>query len=251
MGLDAGDPFGTGKPGLWVTNYENELHGLYRNVSVGDRTHFLFATPASGIAALGQKFVGWGTGFADFDHDGWEDLFIANGHAVRYPTGTTRRQRAVLMLNRGGKFTDISGQCGDYFGEQHLSRGVVLADLDNDGRIDVVVCYMNEPVTLLRNVTPAGNHWVGFELAGAAHADVVGARVTIDAGGRKQTRFAKGGGSYASSPDRRLVFGLGKEEKVDGITVFWPDGTVQEWKNLGIDRYHVLVQGKQEPGRNK
>src|SRR5579883_818194 len=166
MGVDASDPFGSGKPCLWVTNYENELHALYRNVSTRDRAHFLFATPASGIAAIGQKFVGWGTGFADFDLDGWEDLFIANGHAIRYPTGTTRRQRPVLMRNRGGKFTDVSGQGGDYFGQQHLSRGVVLADLDNDGRVDVVVCHMNEPVTLLRNVAPGGNHWLGVELAG-------------------------------------------------------------------------------------
>src|SRR5581483_439332 len=97
----------------------------------------------------------------DFDRDGWEDLFIANGHAIRYPTGTTRRQRAVLMRNQRGRFTDISKQGGDYFTQQHLSRGVALVDLDNDGRVDAVISHMNEPVTVLRNVSPAENHWVG------------------------------------------------------------------------------------------
>jgi hypothetical protein len=251
MGVDAGDPDGTGKPSLWVTNYENELHALYRNKSERDRLFFLFVTPSTGIAALGQKFVGWGTGFADFDRDGWEDLFIANGHAIRFPTGTTRRQRAVLMRNQGGRFTDISKQGGDYFQQQHLSRGVVLADLGNDGRVDVVVSHVNERVTVLRNVAPAGNHWVGVELVGAGHADVVGAKVTVEAGGRTQTRFAKGGGSYASSPDRRHLFGLGPADRVARLAVVWPDGSRQEWTDVPIDRYHVVVQGEpalRQPG---
>ncbi len=255
MGVDAGDPDGTGKPSLWVTNYENELHALYRNRSDGDRLFFLFVTPSTGIAALGQKFVGWGTGFADFDRDGWEDLFIANGHAIRYPTGTTRRQRAVLMRNQRGRFTDISKQGGDYFTQQHLSRGVALVDLDNDGRVDAVISHMNEPVTVLRNVSPAENHWVGVELVGAKNADVVGAKVTVEAGGRTQTRFAKGGGSYASSPDRRHLFGLGTADRVTKLTVVWPDGTRQEWADVSIDCYHVAVQGEpklRQPGnRNR
>jgi hypothetical protein len=124
---------------------------------------------------------------------------------------------------------------------------MVLADLDNDGKVDVVVSHMNDPVAVLKNVAPDGNHWLGVELAGKGHADVVGARVVLEAGGRKQTRFAKGGGSYASSPDRRLVFGLGEAKQVEKLTVFWPDGTRQEWTGLPIDRYHVLTQGEKEP----
>ena len=103
---------------------------------------------------------------------------------------------------------------------------------------------MNDPVAVLRNSAPGGNHWLGVELAGKDHADLVGARVVLEAGGRKQTRFAKGGGSYASSPDRRLVFGLGAADKVDKVTVHWPDGTKQVWAGLGTDRYHVLAQGE-------
>ena len=245
MGLDVADPEGTGKPAIWVTNYENESHALYRNVSAGDRVHFVFATPASGIGAIGQKFVGWGTGFADFDRDGWEDLFIANGHAIRFPTGTTRQQRPVLMRNRGGKFTDISKRGGGYFGVQHLSRGAVIADLDNDGRLDIVVSHINQPVTVLRNVSVDENHWVGVKLAHPDHADLVGARVMLESGGRTQTRFAKGGCSYASSPDRRFVFGLGNEVKPAKLTVVWPDGLRQEWAEVPHDRYHSATRGKE------
>jgi hypothetical protein len=246
MGVDAGDPDGKGLPWLWVTNYENELHALYRNLSNKDRICFVFYTPASGIAAIGQKFVGWGTGFLDIDHHGWEDLFIANGHAIRHPTGTTRRQLPVLLRNRDGKYKDITPRGGPYFKQPHLARGVALGDLDNDGRVDLVVSHMNEPVTVLRNVAPKDHHWLGVQLAGKDHADIVGARVVLEAGGRQQTRFARGGGSYASSSDRRLVFGLGQTERIDKLSVIWPDGQQQEWTGLPLDRYHVLVQGETE-----
>jgi hypothetical protein len=245
MGLDIADPEGTGKPAIWVTNYENEFHALYRNVSTRDRVHFVFATPSSGIGAIGQKFVGWGTGFGDFDRDGWEDLFIANGHAIRFPTGASRHQRPVLMHNRGsGKFVDHSKRGGEYFQKQHLSRGAVLADLDNDGRLDLVVVHTNDPVAVLRNVSADENHWVGIELAGRDHSDTVGARVILEIGGRTQTRFSKGGGSYASSSDRRFVFGLGKETKGAKLSVVWPDGSRQEWTDVLVDRYHVATQGR-------
>jgi enediyne biosynthesis protein E4 len=223
------------------------MHALYRNMFKSDRALFLFATPAAGIAAIGQKYVGWGTGFIDVDHHGWEDLFIANGHAIRYPTGTTRSQKPVLLRNQEGRFKDITVRGGPYFQKPHLSRGVALGDLDNDGKVDAVISHLNEPVTILRNVSPAGNNWVGVQLVGKDHADVVGARVIVEAGGRKQTRFAKGGGSYASSPDRRLVFGLAKTEKIDRISVFWPNGQTQEWSSLPINRYHLITQGDREP----
>lgn len=248
MGVDAGDPEGTGKPALWVTNYENEYHALYRNNSAGDAVKFLFATQGSGIGVIGQKFVGWGTGFNDFDLDGWEDIFIANGHAIRYPSKADRLQKPVLFLNRGsGKFTDITVRGGPYCQQPHLSRGAAFADFDNDGRIDVAICNTNDKVALLHNTLPTGdNTWVGIDLVGEGYRDVVGARVMVEAGGRTQTRFAKGGGSYASTPDRRFVVGLGDKGKVTKLTVVWPDGSKQEWADVPANKYHVIEQGKKE-----
>ncbi len=243
MGVDAGDYDGSGKPSLWVTNFEGELHGLYRNVSRPGLLFFRFHTTAAGIAAIGQSYVGWGTGFIDFDLDGWEDLFVSNGHALIYPKGegVTRRQKPVLLLNQGnGKFLPATRRLGPYGDTDHMGRGVGFVDLDNDGRVDVVISHVNEPVTVLRNIAAPEHHWLGVQLAGAGHADVVGAKVVLEAGGRKQARFAKGGGSFASSSDRRLVFGLGKTDKIDRLTVTWPDGKQQEWTGLGTDRYHVL-----------
>jgi hypothetical protein len=247
MGVDAGDYDGSGKPSLWVSNFENELHALYRNISRPGHLFFRFHSSAAGIAVLGKKYVGWGTGFIDFDLDGWEDIFLSNGHVLMHPSGegVTRRQKPILLLNRGnGKFLPATKRLGRYGQADHMGRGVAFVDLDNDGRVDVVISHVNEPVTILKNVAAPEHHWLGIQLVGAGHADVVGAKVVLEAGGRKQTRFAKGGGSYASSSDRRMVFGLGKSDRIEKLTVTWPDRARQEWTGLAIDRYHVLDQAR-------
>jgi hypothetical protein len=120
---------------------------------------------------------------------------------------------------------------------------VALGDLNNDGRTDLVISHLNEPVVLLRNEAPTSNHWLGVELVGREHRDVVGARLTLEAGGRRLTRFAQGGGSYLSSSDRRHVFGLGAADRVGRLTVVWPGGKEEYWEGLPIDRYSRLAEG--------
>ncbi len=257
MGLGASDFNGSGKPSIWVANYENELHALYRNDCTPnpadrckDRIVFTFYTPAAGLAVFGRQTVGWGTGFIDIDHRGWEDIFLITGHATRVPKTTPRAQYPILARNEGGKFKDITKQGGSYFGSKHVGRGAVQADFDNDGRVDIAVIHTNEPVAILRNEADTqGRHWLGVELIGKDHRDVVGAKIVLESGGRKQTRFAQGGGSYASSSDRRHVFGLGTTDRIDKLTVTWANGKEQSFAGLNVDRYYRLSEGgdKAEP----
>jgi enediyne biosynthesis protein E4 len=244
MGVWAADYDRCGRPSIFVANYENEMHALYHNECKDGRVLFQFATQRSGIAALGQNYVGFGTVFLDVDNDGWEDLFISNGHAIRFPTGkATRAQKPVLLRNKGnGKF-EKWGDGGDYFTSDHLGRCVLVGDLDNDGRPDLVLIHLNEPVAILRNTAGKGNHWLGVELAGRKNRDVIGARVTVEVGGQKQNWFTQGGGSYLSACDPRHIFGLGSNAKIDSVTVKWPDGKEQVWESLPVDRYWRLVEG--------
>jgi hypothetical protein len=240
MGVAAADYDDSGRASLWVTNYENEMHGLYRNVG---NDFFLFSTQVSGIAAIGKIYVGFGTAFLDVDLDGREDLVVANGHVIRH--SPRRLQRPVLLRNEGGgRFADITDRGGPYFRASHIGRGLAAGDLDNDGRPDLVISHVNSPVVLLRNEARSGHHWLGVELVGRDHRDVVGAKLVLEAGGRRQTRFATGGGSYLSSGDGRHLFGLGKAAKIDRLTVVWPSGRTEQWdgSRLTVDRYHRLEE---------
>jgi hypothetical protein len=257
MGVAASDFNSTGRPSIWVANYENELHALYRNDCepdlkdrMKDRIVFTFSTQPAGLAVFGRMTVGWGTGFFDIDHHGAEDLFLVTGHAIRVPVNTPRAQLPILARNEGGKFKNIVKQGGSYFRSPHVARGAVQADFDNDGRVDLAVIHTNEPVAILRNEADTkGRHWLGVQLAGKDHRDVVGAKVVLETGGRKQTRFAQGGGSYASSSDCRQVFGLGTADRIDKLTVIWANGKEQPFSGLKPDRYYRLTEGsdKAEP----
>jgi enediyne biosynthesis protein E4 len=245
MGLAVADYDDCGRPSLWVTNYEREMQGLYHNDCHDEQIFFHFSSPAAGMAALGQSYVGWGTGFLDLDHDGREHLAFVNGHPNFYPrAGATRSQRPVLLRNLGqGHFQPITAQGGPYFQEDHNGRGVAFGDLDNDGRTHLVISHLNGPVVLLRNEAPTTNHWLGIALAGRKNRDVVGARLTLEASGRRLSRFAQGGGSYLSSGDRRHVFGLGSADRVGRLTVHWPGGQEEHWDGLAVDRYWRLEEG--------
>lgn len=250
MGLDAADMDGSGEPTLWVTNFEDELHGLYRMVGQGKRKTYLYSTEASGIAAIGQIYVGWGTGFLDLENDGWQDLVITNGHVYRHPQRGNLAQKPVLLHNRGrGRFTAITDEGGAYFRTVHRGRGLAIGDLDNDGRPDLVISHVNEPAAVLRNVAPQKYHWLGVQLVGQDGRPVAGTRLTLQTGDKRQRHFARGGGSYASHRDERILMGLGTAAASGTLTVEWTSGEprIETWDNLPIDRYHMLIQGQGKP----
>jgi hypothetical protein len=253
MGVDAADYNGAGTLSLFVTNYQHEVHALYRNRGKGQ---FLFASRSAGIAALESVYVGFGTGFLDFDLDGHEDIFISNGHVVHHPPPPVEVKQLPLLLRNDRRpadkphevaFDNVSARAGPYFQLPHLGRGAALGDLDNDGRMDIILNPMNEPAVLLRNQHHSGHHWLGVQLVGRPCRDAVGARLELDVGGRTLLRTIKGGGSYLSSGDRRLIFGLGRRDKIGRLTVRWPSGRTESWEGLSVDRYWKLREG--EKGR--
>jgi hypothetical protein len=258
MGVATADYNGTGLFSLFVTNFQNEIHGLYRNDGSGG---FIFASQQAGIARIGPYYIGWGTSFIDYDRDGAEDIFIANGHVMHHPPPGPNdtqllTQNCVLLRNlyhpgmdpAKVQFEEV--KAGPFFKEKYRARGVAFGDLDNDGRVDAVISCVNEPVVVLQNVLDNGNHWLGIELVGKKYRDAVAARLELQVGGRTLVRTVLGGGSYASASDRRVVFGLGQDQAVGQLKVYWPSGHIDTWDRLPTDRYWKLceeVPTPQEP----
>jgi hypothetical protein len=254
MGVDVGDYDGSGRPSLWVTNFQFDIHNLYRNLG---RELFHDQSRAAGIVALGQQFVAFGTSFVDVDNDGWEDLVIVNGHVLYHPTpGSTLKQRPVLLRNTAFQgrrfFRDASSQGGTFFQTPLVSRGLAVGDLDNDGWPDLVVSNVNTPLTILRNEGIGTARSLGVRLIGKDHRDVIGSTISLEQhDGRVLTRFAKGGGSYLSAIDPRILFGLGTSAGVQRITVKWSWGKSQtwEWEDHEPHGYWELHEGQPDPKR--
>jgi hypothetical protein len=246
MGIAWGDLTHDGRIDLYNTTFSDDYKPLYRND--GD-TNFTDISYQMGIAEPTVPFLGWGAGFLDYDNDGWLDLFEANGHV--YPQvdqqnwGTSWKQRPLLFHNVQGKLELVPPVEGTGLAEVTAGRGVAFGDLFNDGRIDVVINNLDGTPSLLRNVIANKNHWIELRLVGGPKSprDAIGATVYVTANGFRQRGDVVSGGSFASSSDPRLHFGLGVAAKVDAVEVHWPNGQVEPIKLPGVDAIYTVVQG--------
>lgn len=246
MGAAAGDYDADGFLDILKTNFSDDTSNLYRNNGDGTFNDSIFD------ARLGHnvRFLGWGCGFSDFDNDGWKDIFIANGHV--YPELESHgldapyRERNLLYRNRGnGTFEDISSGVGPDLQALRSSRGVAFGDLDNDGRIDVVINNQNDPLTLLINRTPQRNNALMLKLIGTkSNRAGIGARVTVFANGHSQIDEVRSGGSYISQSDLRLHFGLGRASGAEWIEVRWPSGALTRLRDVPANQTIVAMEGK-------
>jgi hypothetical protein len=247
MGIAVGDYAHNGLLDLYNTTFSDDYKPLYRNDGDGNFTDISYQM---GIAEPTIPFLGWGTAFFDYDNDGWLDLFVVNGHV--YPQveqlnwGTTWQQRPMLFHNVEGKLELVPPVEGTGLAKLAVSRGLAFGDLFNDGKIDAVVNNLDGTPSLFRNVFAAKNHWIGLKLVGGPKSprDAVGTTVYVTANGFKQRSDVISGGSFASSPDQRLHFGLGAATKIDKIEVRWPSGAVEQVTLPGIDAIYTVAEGK-------
>lgn len=248
MGADVGDYDGDGLPDLFVTNFSDDYYTLYHHEA---DNRFIDVSTRSGIGTATWNYLGWGTGFLDYDNDGLLDIFCSNGHIYPevdgYKFGTRYRQRNQLLRNLGsGKFRDLGREAGTGLLVEKSSRGSACSDFDNDGDVDILIVNINDAPTLLENRGGNRKHWIGFLAEGkTSNRSALGARVRVRAGSRLWIAEVRSGGSYISQNDRRVHFGLGNAANVDSVEIRWPDGTVEELGGLASDRYYLLRPGEQ------
>lgn len=248
MGIGVGDYNRDGKIDFYITNFSDDYNTLYHN---DGEASFTDISAKAGLVNVTIPFLGWGTAFLDYDNDGWLDLFVANGHV--YPEvdktdwGTTYSQRPLLLRNLdGSKFQEVPPATGSGLAVLKSARGAAFGDIFNSGHIDVVMNNMDSTPTLLKNVVDNGNHWITFKLIGGEKSprDAIGAKVFLTAGGARQRADVFSGGSYASSSDQRLHFGLGRATKIDKVEIHWPSGTKEEIAPPQVDKIYTVVEGK-------
>jgi len=249
MGIAAGDYLNNGHLDIVDTVFSDDYNILFQNDGHGD---FMDASYSSGIAESSIPFVGFGDGFLDYDNDGWLDLFIANGNVYpqvdQHPEwGQSYAQRPLLYHNlKNGKFALVPAVEGTGLAVVSVGRGAAFGDLFNNGKIDVVINNLDGPPLLLRNVNPDHNHWVEMKLIGGPKSprDAVGATVYLTAGGIRRREDVLSGGSYLSSNDMRVHFGLGKADQVDQVEIHWPNGNVEKVTLPAVDRIYTITEGK-------
>src|SRR6267154_1075419 len=239
MGVDFRDWDKTGRPSVFVTALGGETFPLFRNA---DGKLFTMASYESGIGFATFRMSGWGAGIYDLDNDGYKDLFSANSHASENadvnPQQQYRQPNAIFQNLRNGRFQDVTAEAGPALRLHAAHRGAAFGDLDNDGKVDVVVSAIGAPAELLYNTSTGSNHWIALETVGVkSNRDGIGTQIKLTGeSGLVQYNAVTTAGSYASSSDKRAHFGLGRDSLVKEIELRWPSGTVQVLQNVKADQ---------------
>ncbi len=249
MGIAAGDYENNGHLSVVNTDFGDDYLVLYQNDGTGSFTDVSYQT---GLAQASIPFVKFADGFLDYDNAGWLDLLIVNGHV--YPEvdqhpgwGTSYAERPLLYHNlKNGKFEVIPPVEGTGLAVVSVGRGAAFGDIFNDGKIDVIIDNLDGVPVLLRNVNPDHHHWVDLKLIGGPKSprDAVGATVYLTAKGIRQRGDVLSGGSYLSSNDFRVHFGLGDASSVDSVEIHWPSGAPETVKLTAVDRIFTVTEGK-------
>ena len=246
MGIDTADYDNDGDFDVILTHYQAETNTLYQNDGDGV---FWDVTAQSRLSEPTLLPLAWGTGFADFDNDGWLDLFFANGHLQdnikQLEEIGVYKQQNQLFRNRGdGTYTDVSDVSGDGMLIEKSSRGAIFGDYDNDGDLDILVTNINDTPDLLRNDTSPVHHWLGIKLVGKkSNRDGIGAKVTLQRGDTRLLREVKSGTSYLSQNAHRISVGLGTTERVDRIVVRWQSGIQDVIEDVQCNQFLTIREG--------
>ena len=253
MGVEFGDYDNDGWLDLVKGNFSDDTKNLYRNNRNGtftDQTYF------AGIGGTAWLFTTFGAEFLDYDNDGWKDIIFANGQTFpqmdKYPTGITYAERNMLFHNlRNGKFDEVGLRSGPALALKKVSRGLATADYDNDGDLEFAISNMNASPDLIRHERKSVNHSILLKLIGTkSNKSGIGAKVRVVAGGLTQFDEVRSGGSYLSSPDARLHFGLGAATRADRIEIEWPSETREIVTDVTTDQIVVLKEGSGIVGRS-
>ena len=238
MGVDFQDFNNDGLPDLVVDDLADQMYAVYQNA--GDGT-FSYVTKTSGMGRISMLHSGWGLRLIDYDNDGWKDLLVVQGHDLDTIEVTNPqlhyREPMLLARNTGRGFVDVSAASGGVFHQSWLGRGLAAGDLDNDGRIDAVVSTNDGPAYVIRNETSTANHWLKLKLVGhKSNRDAIGAVVKVTTANGAQYATVTTAGSYLSSSDKRVHFGLGAERVVQSVEIRWPSGIRQTIRDVAGDR---------------
>jgi enediyne biosynthesis protein E4 len=245
MGVDVGDFDNSGRPGVIITNFDNEMLGLYRASPKG----YDDVAMKMGLGAASRNTLGFGCVFFDADLDGKLDIAVANGHideTVRNIRGNVGyAQPGQLFLNGGGSFHDVAQEVGGGFEQPKVGRGLAVGDFDRDGDLDLLLTTNNGPAYLYRNDQTAKNRSVRVQLVGTkSNRDAIGAIVRVYHNGVQQCRMVRSGSSYLSQSELPLTFGVGSETHVERLLIEWPSGKTEEYKNLATEKAYQVIESK-------